>query len=59
MKSVRKIIQGTKIWLPPYNNEKFFRRGRGRGEEEERKRRGKRSEEGMKRSRSGGPGAEK
>ena len=25
MKSFQKIIQGTKIRLPPYNNEKFFR----------------------------------
>ena len=51
MKSFQKIIQGTKIRLPPSNNEKFFGHGF-------RKRRGKRSEEEMKRSRWGGPGAE-
>ena len=25
MKSFPKMIQGTKTWLPPYNNEKYFR----------------------------------
>ena len=47
MKSFQKIIQGTKIWLPPHYNEKFLGHGF-------RKRTGKRSQEEMKRSRGWG-----